>query len=169
MQILSRVSLWTDKSAWKEVDESSGNWSTIGNQQSAPDTALVEKIINSVDAVMTRECLRKGMKPDSENAPKSIAEAQKEYFGIYNGKLSSIDASVRSKLAENILLMTTGSKSDPSYSIIDMGEGQTPEAFPNTFLSLNRGIRVKFSLFRVNLEWVALAFLGLEAPNIIYN
>lgn len=143
VQILNRVNLWTDKSAWKEVDESSGNWSTIGNQQSAPDTALVEKIINSVDAVMTRECLRKGIKPDSENAPKSIAEAQKEYFGIYNGKLSSIDASVRSKLAENILLMTTGSKSDPSYSIIDMGEGQTPEAFPNTFLSLNKGNKSK--------------------------
>src|SRR3989338_5542243 len=143
VRILKNVGLWDRESVWIDYDHNPNNFSTIGNQQSAPDTALVEKIINSVDAVMTRECLRKGMKPDSENAPKSIAEAQKEYFGIYNGKLSSIDASVRSKLAENILLMTTGSKSDPSYSIIDMGEGQTPEAFPSTFLSLNKGNKSK--------------------------
>jgi len=143
VQILSEVNLWADKGAWKEIDESSGNWSTIGNQQSAPDTALVEKIINSVDAVMTRECLRRGIKPDSEGAPKSIAEAQREYFGIYNGKLSSIDANDRAKLAENIFLVATGSKTLPSYSFIDLGEGQSPEFFPDTFLSLNKGNKSK--------------------------
>jgi hypothetical protein len=143
VQILTKVHFWNDESVWKEVDESTGNWSTIGNQQSAPDTALVEKIINSVDAVLTRECLRHGIKPDSDDAPKSIAEAQKEYFGIYNGKLSSVDASVRSKLAENIFLVATGEKDSPSYAIVDLGEGQSPKSFPNTFLSLNRGNKSK--------------------------
>ncbi len=134
--------LWDDDSAWKEMDESSGNWSTIGNQQSAPDTALVEKLINSVDAVMIDQCLRSGIKPDSEEAPKNIAEAQKKYFGISGGKLSSIDASARARIAENVMLVATGGKRsgvNPSYSIIDSGEGQSPSAFANTFLSLNRG------------------------------
>lgn len=143
VQILRKFDLWTDESLWKNVDESSGNWSTIGNQQSTPDTALVEKIINSVDAVMMRECLRRGVKPDSKDAPKSIAEAQKEYFGIYNGKLSSIDANTRSKIAENIFLITTGNKDSPSYSIVDLGEGHSPDFFLNTFLSLNKGNKSK--------------------------
>lgn len=141
--ILRKVGFWTDKNAWKEVDESVGNWSTIGNQQSAPDAALVEKIINSVDAVMMRECLREGIRPDSANAPKSIAEAQKKYFGIYNGKLSSFDARQRIALAENIFFVATGSKSNPSYSIVDLGEGQSPESFPTTFLALNKGNKSK--------------------------
>ncbi|MBI2098523.1 MAG: hypothetical protein HYT49_02575 [Candidatus Wildermuthbacteria bacterium] len=143
VEILSKSGLWSDKKVWKEVDESSGNWSTIGNQQSAPDTALVEKIINSVDAMLMKECLSRGIEPTSQEAPKSIAEAQKEYFGIYDGKLSSIDASARSNLAENIFLVASGSKASPSYSLVDLGEGQSPERFLDTFLSLNRGNKSK--------------------------
>jgi len=146
VQILRNANFWTDEKAWKEIDQSSGNWSTIGNQQSFPDTALVEKIINSVDSVFMRECLREGIQPESKDAPKSIAEAQKKYFGIYNSKLSSIDASARSKLAENIFLVATGGRGhnvNPSYSIIDLGEGQTSESFPNTFLALNKGNKNK--------------------------
>lgn len=107
--------------------------------------ALVEKIINSVDAVLMRECLREGINPESEEAPKSIAEAQKKYFRIYNGKLSTVDVSVRSKIAENIYLLATGSENgeNPCYSIVDLGEGQSPDLFPKTFLSLNRGNKSK--------------------------
>ncbi len=139
VKVLKDFYLWDDQKSWKEVDQSAGNWSTIGNQQSAPDTALVEKIINSVDAVLTRECLREGIDPKSDAAPKSIVEAQKRYFGIHNGKLSSIDANMRASIAENIFLVATGDKTNPSYSIIDLGEGQSPESFSDTFLSLNRG------------------------------
>ncbi len=139
VQILNNAKLWSDNGAWKEVDASNGNWSTIGNQQSTPDAALAEKIINSVDAVLMRECLKRGIDPVGKEAPKSIAEAQKEYFGICNGKLSSIDSGSRSKIAENIFLIASGNKTSPSYSIIDLGEGQDPNSFPVTFLSLNKG------------------------------
>jgi hypothetical protein len=138
VKILNKVGFWDDSSAWVDYDRNPNNFSTIGNQQSSPDAALVEKIINSVDAVLMRECQRRGIKPDSPEAPKNIQEALREYFGIYDGKLSSIDASQRSKLAENILLVATGEKSDPCYSIIDFGEGQTPKRIPDTFLSLNK-------------------------------
>jgi len=86
-----------------------------------------------------KECLSHGIDPMSKSAPRSISEAQEEYFGIYNGKLSSIDSSVRSNLAKNIFLVTSGKKTNPSYAIVDLGEGQTPESFPDTFLALNRG------------------------------
>lgn len=140
VNVLKNNKLWDNENLWLEVDESKGNWSTIGNQQSSADTALVEKIINSVDAVLIKECLKRKIPPDSTSAPKSISEAQQEYFGIYNGKLSSIDSSVRSNLAENIFLVASGPKGhNPSYSIIDLGEGQNPDSFIQTFLSLNKG------------------------------
>ncbi|HOL77829.1 MAG TPA: hypothetical protein PKY35_12450 [Candidatus Hydrogenedentes bacterium] len=138
VKILEKAGFWDDSSAWVDYDRNPNNFSTIGNQQSSPDAALVEKIINSVDAVLMRECQRRGIKPDSPKAPKNIQEALKEYFNVYDGKLSSIDSSQRSKLAENILLVATGEKSNPCYSIIDFGEGQTPQRMPDTFLSLNK-------------------------------
>ncbi|OQX50388.1 hypothetical protein B5M47_03815 [candidate division CPR3 bacterium 4484_211] len=143
VRILKNVQFWNNPSVWVDYDRNPNNFATIGNQQSSPDTALVEKIINSVDAVLMRECLRRGIKPDSPKAPKTIADTQKEYFGIYDGKLSSIDASIRSKIAENILLVATGQKSNPCYSIIDFGEGQTPKRIPETFLSLTKNNKIK--------------------------
>lgn len=138
INILKKANLWNKQTAWEDYDRNPNNFSTIGNQQSSPDTALVEKIINSVDAVLMRECWRRGIKPDNPNAPKSISEALKEYFGIYDGRLSSIDTRQRATIAQNILLVATGEKSNPCYSIIDFGEGQTPERIPDTFLSLNK-------------------------------
>lgn len=138
VRLLQESGFWNDSSAWENYDRNPNNFSTIGNQQSSPDAALVEKIINSVDAVLMRECQRRGLKPDDPKAPKSINQALEEYFGIHNGKLSSIDAKQRSSLAEHIFLVATGSKKTPCYSIIDLGEGQTPKRIPDTFLSLNK-------------------------------
>ena len=115
IDVLKKVGLWTNSLAWKDYDNNPNNFSTIGNQQSSPDTALVEKIINSVDAVLMRECLRRKINPQSENAPQSIAEALKDFLDIYEGKLSNIDSQQRAKQAENILLVATGQKSNPCY------------------------------------------------------
>ena len=99
VHILEKAGFWSDPTSWKDLDNNDGNWSVGGNQQSGADSALVEKIINSVDAILIRECLREGINPDSKDAPKSIADAQRRYFKIHNGKLSSIDANYRTQLA----------------------------------------------------------------------
>ena len=122
VNILTKANLWDDKDVWKEFDGSDGNWSTIGNQQKSADGALVEKIINSVDAVLIKECLNFGINPESSEAPSSIQDAQKLFFNIFNGKLSSIDTKQRSRIAENIYLVASGSKF-PSLDIVDLGEG----------------------------------------------
>ncbi len=143
IQILKKFDYWDNDSVWHEYGGSSMNYSTIGNQQSSADNALVEKIVNSVDAVLMKECLKRGINPNSNFAPKTIAEAQKKFFGIYNGKLSSIDDRQRAALAENIFLVATGSKTRPSLSIIDKGEGQSPKRIPKTILSLTKSNKIK--------------------------
>src|SRR3989344_5447488 len=143
IKILKKAGFWDKDSAWRDYNDDPMNYSTIGNQQSSPDNALVEKLVNSVDAVLTRECLRREIKPDGKEAPQSIAEAQKQFFDIYNGKLSSIDERQRTSLAENILLVATGSKNTPSLTIIDKGEGQTPKRMPETLLSLTKNNKVR--------------------------
>jgi hypothetical protein len=142
VKVLIEAGLWDNNEAWEDFDGSSGNWSTIGNQQSEADSALVEKIINAVDAVFIRECLKSGIDLESIDTPDSIQSAQKKYFNILNGKLSSIDAAQRKRIADNIYLVASGSKI-PSIDIVDLGEGQPPSSFKDTFLSLNRGNKNK--------------------------
>jgi hypothetical protein len=83
-----------------------------------------------------RECLRKGLDPEGNGAPTSLTEALEKFFGIRNGNLTNLTALERTKLANNIIVLATGQKSNPCYSIIDKGEGQTPARIPQTFLSL---------------------------------
>jgi len=143
INILKKANYWDDKKAWRVYGDNPINFSIIGNQQNAADSALVEKLVNSVDAVLMRECLKLGIEPSSSQAQQSIPEAQRAFFDIRNGKLSSIDSRQRGKLAENILLVATGSKTRPSLSIIDKGEGQSPKKIPETILSLTKNNKIK--------------------------
>lgn len=143
VELLKQAKYWDDDTAWREYGGSSNNYPIIGNQQSSADNALVEKLVNAVDAVLMKECLREEIAPDGGNAPKSIAEAQKKFFDIYDGKLSRIDEKQRAELAKRILLVATGSRTKPSLSIIDDGEGQTPQSIPETILSLTKDNKIK--------------------------
>ena len=143
IDILNRTGYWDDDSAWREYGTTSTNFSTISTQQGNADSALVEKLVNSVDAVLMRECLKDEVDPSSASAPQSIPEAQDKFFGIYGGKLSNIDKRQRTSLAENIYLVATGSKTNPSLSVIDKGEGQSPKRMPETILSLTKDNKVK--------------------------
>ncbi len=143
LSLLKKAKYWDNRLVWQEYGHDEMNFSTIGNQQSSPDAALVEKLVNSIDAVLLRECLRRGIDPKSKAAPQSIGQAVKDFFDVADGRLSSADERVRSELAKNILLIATGQKSNPSYTIVDQGEGQSPEKIPDTFLSLHRANKVK--------------------------
>lgn len=127
-----------DPSIWRPFGDNENNQGTINNQQDDPTPALIEKIINSVDAVLLAKCFEKQIDPRSEAAPSTMSEAAERFFGVRNGRLDSIDSQQRTELADNIHFIATGSKTQPNYVIVDRGEGQTPHQMPNTFLSLNK-------------------------------
>mgnify|MGYP001015531213 CR=1 FL=1 len=65
VSLLKKAGYWDDPSAWKYYGDMENNFSTIGNQQRSPVAALVEKLINSVDAVLIKECISKRIDPES--------------------------------------------------------------------------------------------------------
>ena len=113
------------------------NFSSIGNQQERADQALVEKLINSSDAILLLNCLSSGVDPTSQSAPGSIRAALKEYLGYPEGRLANIGSKARSALAsDSIGLVASGARGRgqrPTYTVFDKGCGQAPEDFENTF------------------------------------
>jgi len=118
--------------------EDRSNFSTFENQQPEPIPALVEKITNSIDSLLLKECRLSGVNPKSSEAPKTLKEAVEKYFRIKNGDFSEIAIGDRREIAENIQIIATGDREKPNLLIYDNGEGQDPKDFPNTFLSLRR-------------------------------
>ncbi|HEX3856455.1 MAG TPA: hypothetical protein VHY30_04060 [Verrucomicrobiae bacterium] len=53
IRILTEAGYENDRRVWRLYGDRENNYSTIGNQQNRPDAALVEKMINSVDARMS--------------------------------------------------------------------------------------------------------------------
>uniref|UniRef100_A0A7C5UVV5 Uncharacterized protein n=1 Tax=candidate division CPR3 bacterium TaxID=2268181 RepID=A0A7C5UVV5_UNCC3 len=119
------------------------NFGTINNQQTDPIAALVEKPINSIDSILIKECLLRGIDPKSEDAPKTMTEAVEKFFSIKDGDLSNIDEKKRRELSKSIRIIADGEKERPNIIIADHGEGQHPSDFKGTLLSLHEGNKDK--------------------------
>lgn len=123
---------------WKPYGNNSGNFGTFESQQNDPIPALVEKITNSIDATLIKECLIQGINPKSSDAPKSMIEAVELFYNVKDGEIGELDNNRRRELSENIQIIAVGDNSQPSIIVYDNGEGQSPENFENTFLSLHK-------------------------------
>lgn len=127
-----------DLSNWQPLGGFRNNFGAVGNQQSDPSNALLEKIINAIDASFMALCYERGLDPRGPEAPQTMAEAAEMFLGIPGGRLNDIeDPQQLRELAENIQLVAVGDRAVPSYLIVDRGEGQTPAQFPKTFLSIH--------------------------------
>jgi len=165
VRLLKTAGYWDDESAWLPYGDNENNFSTIGNQQASPDAALVEKLINSVDAMLMRESWRANVDPSGPDAPPTIKVALERFFGIPRGNLTELERGERRALADNIALIATGAAHTPSYTIVDRGEGQTPARMPDTLLSLGRSnkLRIPFVQGKFNMGSTgALQFCSLE-------
>jgi hypothetical protein len=126
-----------------DLQNEENNFSTVGNQQTEATAALVEKIINGIDAELMAECFRNGIDPEGSSAPRTMTEAVERFFDVRGGLLANLDSKRQTELAKKLHVVAVGEKTAPSYLIIDTGEGQTPDAFPDTFLSLNKSNKMR--------------------------
>ncbi|OFX31056.1 MAG: hypothetical protein A2X08_18320 [Bacteroidetes bacterium GWA2_32_17] len=143
IKVLKKLDYWNNRECWTPYGQISNNRGVVSNQQSSPVAALVEKLVNSIDAILVSECFRKKIDPVSNAAPSNMNQAIELLLGIKGGSIANIDSRSRTPYAERIQLITTGTKTEPNYLIIDDGEGQNPKDFPNTFLSLLRENKTK--------------------------
>lgn len=130
VKLLIKAGIWDDANCWKYYGNNENNLSIISNQQSEAEIALNEKIVNSIDAVLLRECKREGIDPESSSAPSSLNQA----ISLYKENISK----------EDIQIYATGYKDQyPNIIIADYGEGQSPKYFEDTLLSLNKSNKLK--------------------------
>lgn len=159
INILEGNGYWSDPNLWRYYGDYENNFNTIGNQQARPDSALIEKLINSVDARLMGESLVRQIDPEGNEAPKNIREAVAWFFGGSHsksaGRLKEWTDSQRTEVARGITLSATGGKPPnyPCFSIADNGEGQSPKTMPETLLSLTRSnkLRIPFVQGKFNM------------------
>ena len=176
ISLLRAQGYWDAPDVWCPFGDKPDNFATMGNQSSSPDAALVEKLVNSVDAVLMGECLTAGTSPNSEDAPQSIPEAVAQFFFGDRSKANSLGhisrwpTQKRRELSDLITLAATGAKSNPSFTVVDAGEGQTPESMPETLLSLDKQnkVDVHFVQGKFNMGGTgALRFCGRDNLQLV--
>lgn len=144
---LNSYNLWDNPKNWRPLGQNPNNWSVVGNQQDDAYGAFTELLVNSCDAILTRKCKEAGIAPDDRSkAPKSIYDAVEKFFGFNPRRLNEIKATDRGKLAEDLIgVVATGQRRgrNPCYTIYDTGEGQRPEDFESTFLSINQSNKTR--------------------------
>jgi hypothetical protein len=162
ISILKEKGYWDEPALWRYYGDYETNFNSIGNQQSRPEAALVEKIINSVDARLMNECMIKGIDPEGRKAPNCIRKAVAEFFdskakdSASAGLMREWTTTKRTDVARGITVSATGYRPQegyPCFSIADSGEGQTPDNMPKTFLSLTQSnkLRIPFVQGKFNM------------------
>lgn len=161
--LLKELALWDKKDLWRFYGDYENNYNTIGNQQGRPDAALVEKVVNAVDARLMNECLARGIDPEGPQAPQSIRQAVAMFFdeaydsdSPHAGQVKNWPDARRTETARWLTLVATGAgakSGNPCFTISDRGEGQTPERMPDTFLSLTKSnkLRIPFVQGKFNM------------------
>ena len=152
---------------WKPYGQIESNFGVVENQQASPIPALVEKIINSIDAILMRRCYEAGIDPRSMEAPRSIEQAVTSFFP----RPQDWDLrNFRRQQAESIQIIADGPKLETSLLVYDDGEGQHPDDFEDTFLSLLRGNKneIHFVQGKYNMGGAgAIAFCGQQRYQLI--
>ena len=152
---------------WYPLGGDESTFGVIENQQASPIPALIEKITNSIDAILMRKCYEAGIDPKSEDAPRSMEEAIEKFFP--DNKQWDL-TSFRKKQSESIQIIADGPRMDTSLIIFDDGEGQLPDDFESTFLSLLRGSKneIKFVQGKYNMGGSgAIVFCGKKRYHLI--
>ena len=132
---------------WHPIDRRETNFNVVTNQASTGAKALTELCTNMVDAILLKHASEKGIDPTGPDAPQSVTDAVRilvELRGARRGILAEVDdpSDLRKYAAGNLVIAVTGERersAKPCFTFVDAGEGQAPENFEDTFLSLSSG------------------------------
>ncbi|WP_429910807.1 hypothetical protein [Glycocaulis sp.] len=146
-KILAEFLEFQDSNNWKPLDGRETNFNVTSNQASDGGKALTELMTNMVDAVLMKHAYLKGVEPKGAAAPKTMYQAVDQLVQkMHGGKLVNLDSAdpwLKEFAQNNLAIGITGARSKteglPCYTFADNGEGQSPDDFETTFLSLSAG------------------------------
>jgi hypothetical protein len=167
--ISKNSSIFNKSENWRPLGGNENNFGVIENQQSSPIAALIEKVTNSIDALLMKECYENNIDPKSQEAPQTMEEAKQQFFD--RSRDWDLPGS-RKAQAENIQIVADGPRLTPSLVIYDNGEGQHPKDFENTFLSLLKGNKneIHFVQGKYNMGGSgAIVFCGKKGFQLIVS
>ena len=148
--ILTEVGPSAGSISWHPIDGRDTNFNVVTNQASTGAKALTELCTNMVDAILLRHTYEAGIDPASDAAPQSVIEAVRKLVslrGAPSGILAEVDnpAYLKEYAESNLVIGVTGATDagDPCFTFVDDGEGQRPDDFEDTFLSLSSGRKSK--------------------------
>ena len=135
---------------WHPIDGRETNFNVVTNQAATGGKALTELCTNMVDAVLLKHAYLKGIDPTGPDAPQSVISGVRDLVrlpGVHSGILfeadSGSDKGMQEFAEKNLVIGVTGGKprkGEPlCITFVDNGEGQQPEDFEVTFLSLSSG------------------------------
>ena len=132
---------------WFPIDGRETNFNVVTNQASTGSKALTELCTNMVDAMLMKHAYLNGVDPLGPTAPRSVIEGVRDLVrlpGAPSGILAEVDADsyLREFGEKNLVIGVTGGRrrEDPlCFTFVDNGEGQHPDKFEDTFLSLSAG------------------------------
>ncbi len=87
--IIQSYSIFHDPSNWRPYGNTQSNFSVVENQQSNSVASLVEKLTNSIDALLMKKCYEAGIEPQSHDAPKTMDEDVHKFYGGVVPELAS--------------------------------------------------------------------------------
>tara|TARA_B100000579_G_C22844696_1_gene863648 strand:+ start:281 stop:2728 length:2448 start_codon:yes stop_codon:yes gene_type:complete len=142
--------LFDNQDNWHPYGDDDSNLKTFTNQQDNAIQPLTEKIINSLDSILIKECKENGYDPEDINNPKTMRGAVEKFYKIKDGEMMHLTPTQRGGYADRIQVIATGEKhisSNPieklgSILIYDDGTGQNHKRFEETFLSINGSNKV---------------------------
>ena len=150
--ILKKYNLWDNESIWRFYGDVDNNVGQVHGQQSQPVKAFVEKITNSIDALLVLMCLKNGLDPtDWDNVPRTVSEAVEKF--ITKSKKHGLSLT---EIERQIYVFAEGKIEKgkfPNLCIYDNGEGQTPEALPDTIVSLGKSNKKKNPFFTRSIQY----------------
>jgi hypothetical protein len=135
-------SYFSNAANWAPYGGRDKNWDAAGNQQSNGVGALVENVVNGLDAILLKKAEESGITDHrASSSPQSMQEAVKRFFNIPEGRLSNLDDGQKREIAKHTVKIGVSRERKntlyPTYTIVDEGIGQRPEDFPKTFVSLS--------------------------------
>jgi hypothetical protein len=170
--ILENPSVFASQN-WAPLGGDDTNYATIKNQQSSPIAALIEKVTNSIDALLMKKAYEQNLDPKSSEAPQTMDDALVRFFPDHkNWDIGSN----RREQAKEIQIIADGKgprknrKLPTSVIIYDNGEGQNPDKFEDTFLSIKKGNKneIQFVQGKYNMGGTgAIVFCGKKNYQLI--